>query len=203
MLLTDDEMIALLARQNAAPVQPLPTIDLDQPEQVTTAAARGVRSLLVRGLADNDALTAELASVSSVVVGGDRLARTCVADRSGALSPRHAQSTVYVGDDGRCGLSVTSPIGVHAIEFMTREAALETVTQAVTDTVANGIAGPAGEDLDLRLVVASYATGGYRAIAVSRATVTALRRAEDDSAVVESGELTPGEGMSYVLGSAG
>lgn len=85
---TDDEIVAMSGRVGRRWEGPLPSIDLERPESLIEAAARGIRSLRIRGLvAGEDDDLAEEALDLARAASGDVLAVAFLADQDRPLLP--------------------------------------------------------------------------------------------------------------------
>lgn len=85
---TDDEIVAMSGRVGRRWEGPLPSIDLERPESLLYAAARGIRSLRIRGLVvgENDELADESRDLVRAA-SGEILAVAFLADSSRPLAP--------------------------------------------------------------------------------------------------------------------
>jgi hypothetical protein len=100
LVLTDDEVVALAVARSSPWPSDLPTVDVTDPGQLEAAAFRGNRSLLVRGLLDDDgAASGDAAEVAASVLGTDRRLVVFLSDLEfrragwGLASSHHPSST--------------------------------------------------------------------------------------------------------------
>lgn len=113
VLLTDDEVVALALRSGTIWRAPLPTVG-DSEEELTRAAARGWRALLVRELVvDRDNAAPELHDVLAAQEA-KIIARTFVADGNGVPLDGASWSTYYQLSGSQALIEVISSEGVHS-----------------------------------------------------------------------------------------
>ena len=167
--LTDDEAAGLGALSARPWPTPLPTV-ADEEAALRAAAMRGIRSLLVRELAEvadgRPVPGAEVARVMEHVHRrGLRIAVTAVSDDSSAP----AFAWYHYGDaDATTWLTegVTAD-GVRLLELTPREECLDAVRRAVRDAGEEGLS----DDGSRQLVVASYRADGGHLLRCDRALV--------------------------------
>jgi hypothetical protein len=161
-LLTDDEIVALATKSDRPWQFPLLTVRTDVPAAVAAAALRGLRSLIVRGLAAVDsegiAVDASLVNDYKLVASAPRilLAHASPAD---SVAASGSAVIVFYGDAGVYADTMTV-VGIHALRQVTHEEALSAIksfamtafegsTPRVGDTTV--IIGGAGLDTVLRV----------------------------------------------------
>ena len=138
VLLTDDEIVALALRSGVAWRAPLPTVGQSE-EELTRAAARGWRALLVRELVvDRDHPAPELQDVLAAQEA-KIIARTFVADANGVPLDGTSWSTYYRLTDGHVLIEVISSEGVHSFTTGTVDECSSLITAAVDTVQREGV----------------------------------------------------------------
>lgn len=143
-LLTDDELVALAVDAGQRWPAPLPTVAGDDVAQLSAAAARGVRSLLVRGGLEGSEPDARLATIASAA-GSDRVVAGYVADAAGAPIGGGVVHAA-IGTPSGWLLDEIQPSGLHRFGSFDSDAAVASYFAAVAGVVhAQGLAEEYGE----------------------------------------------------------
>lgn len=158
VLLTDDEIVALMARCDVAWPLPLPTVGR-VPDLVRAAGVRGVRSLAVRGLADTRAPAAvsyqdDLLHMTRSIARAEARVLAYVARRTEVFAPRGAIVGVFRSGDDRWLIDSMTGNGVHAIWPGAGVDAVEIIARFGRAVWESGVSDPTGAG-DMGLLVAS------------------------------------------------
>lgn len=125
-LFTDDEIVAVSAGLDVGWPVPLVSVRTEMPA-AEAAAFRGLRSLIVRGLATPTSRgpAAFDPAVAALVGRAARCARTAIAHVSGVAAPALAGAAVAAFvDDAGAVLDVVTATGIHAIQECDPDVAL-------------------------------------------------------------------------------
>lgn len=114
LLLTDDEVVALACARSAAWPGGLPTVDHEDRDQLLSAAFRGDRSLLVRGLRRPDSPDSEAETLADAAIGSTTRIAVYLGDTSFARATWGLASSHYGGSEAWV-LETISPVGIHRL----------------------------------------------------------------------------------------
>jgi hypothetical protein len=123
VLLSDDEVAAIAVSDGAAWFGPLPTIDVESANDLSTASTRGMRSLALRDLLDDD--LAPVAALEPIRRAMERRAAVTTFIAVEGLRPADGStiSSFFVVGEDVVVIDVTHGSGVHAVgEVSTSEA---------------------------------------------------------------------------------
>lgn len=174
MKLTDDEVVALAVRSASVWASPLPTVDLDEPADVASAARRGERSLYARGLlqigdADLGALDDELEELLRPAQHRDALVSVFVAD--GEMNWHvGGPNLVCYGRGSADGvlLETVSEAGVHSFAVVDEAFARGTVLELATAALSGGIRRPGAQDATESLCLSRPASEGVETVQIEK-----------------------------------
>lgn len=155
VLLTDDEIVALVAATRTPWPYGLPTVPADD-RALTAAGLRGLRSLAVRGLARTGTAVEYSPQLSEAVRSAATAAHHVVAQvavRESPAQPRGSAVGIFRAEDGWMADSVTLA-GVHALRETTLDDAADLLLRFVTEVWENGVTSP-GEDAAMGLYIAT------------------------------------------------
>lgn len=128
LLLTDDEVVALGEGVSKPWWGRTPTVDRSDATEAGRAVARGMRSLGVRGLLDDDGVPIEELAMVGWGLGAKPWGLAAPVDSEDRLDPAAAQLLVFGTATGALAWR-TDPLGTHALVQLSREAALELLTE--------------------------------------------------------------------------
>jgi hypothetical protein len=141
--ITDDEAVALAVQRGTSWPSPLHTVDDGDEANLLVAAQRGLRSLIVRGLLGDEGLPEKGVSrlVEPLLVRDLRLA-VFVAYEDFSVAADGLSLFHYELDADTWVREVVTASGVHYLDLATPAACLSATELLLTETVANGLAGP-------------------------------------------------------------
>jgi hypothetical protein len=201
-LLTDDEIVALAARFEEPWRTVLPTVELEAPAAVVAAAARGARSLYVRGLLDldTDTFDAELCEGLAQLVDKPVRAAVYVMDEAGSVVPGTAAQYYFAAPgDERWGWDGIAAGGVHTFGAAAAVDAHAALLQAITDVFDDGVGGT-GNGQPLTLALVGQSATGVRQLRVARGSIVAVQHREDGAAVqVHLAGQVPSVALGWLL----
>lgn len=145
MKLTDDEVVALAVRDGQAWATPLPTVALDEPDDVAASARRGERSLYARGLlgvGDDPLGVLDAELVRNLAPARQRRVVVSMFTADGELAwYPSGPNVVYYRTDGGTGLlaETVSEAGVHSFAIVDVATCLGSCRELVAAAHAGGV----------------------------------------------------------------
>jgi hypothetical protein len=180
--LTDDEVIALGVRASTPWPSPVPTVDVTDPEQVNLSAARGSRSLLVRGFFGDGAspdLSRNLEAVVRPVLEGGLAVATYLMDSSLAYSFSGLVTAGYSVGGDMWTAEIIAPAGIHYLQEEPTDGCLTAARDILDHCFKSGTENlvlSAAEEAPAFACVVRHPPGdGLRMVAVRRGSVDAVR----------------------------
>ena len=183
LALTDDEVVAIALAAGSFWPSFLPTVDIDDSDELARASLRGRRSLLVRQLPEGEGEPA--ADVRLVLNLPGRLDGVSVVVADAELNRRaEAHTSVHYPNGAAWMLESISPLGVHEFDVLSRDVHHEYIAE-----MATALFGAVGDDElrgDRLLVTGGAGVGAPVAIVGPGSAV--LGQVSDDGSVVASDE---------------
>lgn len=142
IVLTDDEVVAVALREDAVWSSPLPTLVDADTAALTNAAARGWRSLNVRGLVELDMLSEVLSSCARPVLEGKVVVRTFLVDDQDNILTAGNASSCYVGGEASRLVEFVTPDGVHQFVEVAPESCCRFYEDASATAYLKGVEVP-------------------------------------------------------------
>ena len=140
VLFTDDELVAAAVREERSWPTPLPSLPALNAETLRSAAARGWRSLAVRGLLDGDALAAQPRSLLTDAMTGSPRLRTCLLTSNAEIVATGSHTAFFATYSGDWLVDVVAPSGVHALEYLKVDDVEDLIRRSVDEAHERGIA---------------------------------------------------------------
>lgn len=184
VMLSDDEAVAIAAQGGVVWSMPLPTVNVQEPREVSAAMARGVRSLRLRGLLSGEAGQPELAEELRGFARGAQSTPGLMAQvvRNGARPVPLGGGVVASAVSGEeAFVDLISASGVHDFAVLPLPQAQATLLTYLRTVFESGPAGPdAPPDAELWVSVGR----GQGRISLKRGTV----RVGDGEPVLDWGQ---------------
>lgn len=143
-LYTDDELVALAASATVRWTGPLPTLAIEESDELVRAAIRGARALAVRRATDPGAGGEQIRSL----VRQSEAARTAVMfliDADGASVPPCDVSTFFLLGSDEVLEDRVSAAGVHGFRVLNRPRLHQLLGDVVSEVIASGVSSAATE----------------------------------------------------------
>lgn len=137
-LYTDDELVALAASASVRWTGPLPTLAIEESDELVRAAIRGARALAVRRATDPGAGGEQIRSL----VRQSEAARTAVMfliDADGASVPPCDVSTFFLLGSDEVLEDRVSAAGVHGFRVLNRPRLHQLLGDVVSEVIASGV----------------------------------------------------------------
>lgn len=168
LAMTDDEVLAMLHFVGRPQRLFLPTVAVDNPDEISHATMRGFRSLAARGLLDGQSLTDPLAAWADRMHPASPRVLTYIGNSELTMVGFTLFHQWWPTDDGWLR-HATSPLGAHRMEFMSVADVSDLLEESFEQIQRSSTPVLEGQPLYLCLAVATE--GESRAVGVNSESV--------------------------------